>query len=93
MNKYHVTDIELYTTEMGDWDPEWMLSDKEVYVLNRRWLGRWKAKDEDDLLDQIFNLSGFPVETMTYKTNNVTVSYPRYEEVSNVWSITSTKRS
>ena len=42
MNKYHVTDIELYTT---------------------------------------------------YKTNNVTVSYPRYKEVSNVWSITSTKRS
>ena len=83
MNKYHVTDIELYTVEMGDGDPEWMLSDQEVYVLNRRCLGRWKAKDEDDLLDQIFNLSGFPVETMTYKTNNVTVSYPRYKEDSN----------
>ena len=84
MNKYHVTDIELYTTEMGDGDPEWMLSDQEVYVLNQRCLGRWKAKDEEDLLDQIFNFSGFPVETMTYKTNNVSVSYPRYEEVSNV---------
>ena len=84
MNKYHVTDIELYTVEMGDGDPEWMLSDLEVYVLKRRCLGRWKAKDEEDLLDQIFNFSGFPVETMTYKTNNVSVSYPRYEEVSNV---------
>ena len=84
MNKYHVTDIELYTVEMGDGDPEWMLSDQEVYVLNRRCLGRWKDKDEEDLLDQIFNFSGFPVETMTYKTNNVSVSYPRYEEVSNV---------
>ena len=84
MNKYHVTDIELYTTEMGDGDPEWMLSDQEVYVLNQRCLARWEAKDEEDLLDRIFNYSGFPVETMTYKTNNVTVSYPRYEEVSNV---------
>ena len=82
MNKYHVTDIELYTTEMGDGDPEWMLSDQEVYVLNQRCLARWEAKDEEDLLDRIFNYSGFPVETMTYKTNNVTVSYPRYEEVS-----------
>ena len=84
MNKYHVTDIELYTVEMGDGDPEWMLSDQEVYVLNRRCLCRLKAKNEDDLLDQIFNFSGFPVENMTYKTNNVIVKYPRYEKVSNV---------
>ena len=81
MNKYHITDIELYTTEMGDGDPEWMLSAQEVYVLNQRCLTRWEAKDEDDLLDRIFNYSGFPVETMTYKINNVTVSYPRYGEV------------
>ncbi len=83
MNKYHVTDIELYTTEMGDGDPEWMLSDQQVYVLNQRCLGRWKAKDEEDLLDQIFNLAGFPVETMTYKINNLSISYPRYKEDSN----------
>ena len=66
MNRYHVTEIELYTTEMGDGDPELMLSDKEVYVLNQRCLGRWKAKDEDDLKDQIFNFSGFPVETIKF---------------------------
>ena len=84
MNKYHVTDIELYTVEMGDGDPEWMLSDQEVYVLNRRCLGRWKAKNEDDLINQIEDFIGHPIETMTYKTNNVSVSYPRYEEVSNV---------
>ena len=84
MNKYHVTDIDLYLCEIGDGDPQWQLSQQEEYVLNRRCLGRWKAKDEEDLLDQIFNFSGFPVETMTYKTNNVSVSYPRYEEVSNV---------
>lgn len=77
MNKYQITDMELYTTEMGDGDPEWMLSDKEVYVLNQRCIGRWKAKDEDDLLEQVFNLTGFPVETMTYKTNKKTISYPR----------------
>ena len=81
---YHVTDIELYTVEMGDGDPEWMLSDQEVYVLNRRCLGRWKAKNEDDLINQIEDFIGHPIETMTYKTNNLTVSYPRYEEVSNV---------
>tara|TARA_R100000734_G_C3286917_1_gene79441 strand:- start:14 stop:265 length:252 start_codon:yes stop_codon:yes gene_type:complete len=80
MNKYKIIDIELYTTEMGDGDPEWMLSDQEVYVLNQRCLGRWKAKDEDDLKDQIFNFSGFPVETMTYKINNLTVSYPHYKK-------------
>ena len=84
MNKYVITDIELYTTEMGDGDPEWMLSDKEVYVLNQRCLGRWKAKNEDDLLEQIFNLTGFPVENMRYKTNNVIISYPRYGEETNV---------
>ena len=65
--KFLVTDIELYTTEMGDGDPELMLSDKEVYVLNQRCLGRWKAKDEDDLKNQIFNFSGFPVETINYE--------------------------
>ena len=81
MNKYHVTDIELYTVEMGDGDPEWMLSDQEVYVLNRRCLGRWKAKNEDDLINQIEDFIGHPIETMTYKTNNLTVKYPRYEEV------------
>ena len=45
MELYKVTDIELYTTEMGDGIPEFMLSDQEVYVLNQRCLGRWKAKN------------------------------------------------
>ena len=89
MELYKVTDIELYTTEMGDGIPEFMLSDQEVYVINRRCLGRWKAKNEDDLLEQIFEFSGFPVENMTYKTfqkNGIkTISYPRYEVTS--WDI------
>ena len=67
MNLYKVKEIELYTTEMGDGIPEFMLSDKEVYVLNQRCLGRWTAKNEDDLRDQIFDFSGFPVETIKYE--------------------------
>ena len=66
MKLFLVTDIELYTTEMGDGDPELMLSDREVYVLNQRCLGRWKAKNEDDLREKIFDFSGFPVETIDY---------------------------
>ena len=66
MKLFLVTDIELYTSEMGDGDPEWMLSDQEVYVLNQRCLGRWKAKNEDDLREKIFDFSGFPVETIDY---------------------------
>ena len=80
MNKYHVTDIDLYLCEIGDGDPQWQLSQQEEYVLNRRCLGRWEAKDEDDLIDRIEDFIGHPIETMTYKTNNVTVSYPRYGE-------------
>ena len=67
MELYKVTDIELYTTEMGDGIPEFMLSDQEVYVLNQWCLGRWKAKNEDDLKDQIFDFIGFPVETIHYE--------------------------
>ena len=80
MNKYHVTDIDLYLCEIGYGDPQWQLSQQEEYVLNRRCLGRWIAKNEDDLINQIEDFIGHPIETMTYKTNNLTVSYPRYEE-------------
>ena len=77
MKLFYVTDIELYLTEVGDGDPELQLTQQEEYVLNQRCLTRWEAKDEEDLLDRIFNFAGFPVETMTYKTNNVIISYPR----------------
>ena len=71
MNKYYVTDIELYTTEMGDGDPELMLSDQEVYVLNQRCLGMWTAYSEDDLRNRIFNFSGFPVETIKFTVKEI----------------------
>tara|TARA_B100001778_G_scaffold42382_1_gene30560 strand:+ start:194 stop:406 length:213 start_codon:yes stop_codon:yes gene_type:complete len=67
MKLYKVTDIELYTTEVGDGDPELQLTQQEVYVLNQRCLGRWRAKNEDDLREKIFDFSGFPVETINYE--------------------------
>ena len=85
MNKYLVTDIDPYLCEIGDGDPEFQLSQQEEYVLNQRCKGtRWKAKDEDDLINQIEDFIGHPIETMTYKTNNLIVKYPSYrnEEVS-----------
>ena len=65
--KYLVTDIDLYLSEVGDGDPELQLTQQEEYVLNRRCLGRWKAKNEDDLRDQIFDFSGYPVESIKYQ--------------------------
>ena len=85
MNKYLVTDIDLYLCEIGDGDPEFQLSQQEEYVLNQRCKGtRWKAKDEDDLINQIEDFIGHPIETMPSKTNNLIVKYPSYrnEEVS-----------
>ena len=65
--KYLVTDIDLYLCEIGDGDPEFQITRQEEYALNRRCLGRWKAKNEDDLRDQIFDFIGFPVETIKYQ--------------------------
>ena len=65
--KFLVPDIELYLTEVGDGDPELQLTQQEEYVLNQRCLGRWRAKNEDDLREKIFDFSGFPVETIKYQ--------------------------
>ena len=67
MKIYKVTDIELYTTEVGDGDPELQLTQQEVYVLNQRCLGRWRAKNEDDLRDRIFNFIGYHAEHLKYE--------------------------
>ena len=68
--KFLVKEIELYTTEMGDGIPEFMLSDKEVYVLNQRCLGRWTAKDEDDLKDKIYDFIGYHPEFIDYEVKS-----------------------
>ena len=65
--KYLVTDIDLYLCEVGDGDPDLQFTPQEEYVMHQRCLGRWKAKNENDLRDQIFDFIGFPVETIKYQ--------------------------
>ena len=65
--KYLVTDIDLYLCEIGDGDPEFQITRQEEYVLNRRCLGRWKAKNEDDLRDQIEDFIGYHAEHLKYE--------------------------
>ena len=65
--KFLVTDIDLYLCEIGDGDPEFQITKQEEYVINRRCLGRWTAKDEDDLRNQIEDFSGYPIETINYE--------------------------
>ena len=67
MKHYQVTEIELYLSEVGDGDPELQLTQQEEYVLNQRCLGRWKAKNEDDLKDQIFDFIGYHAEHLKYE--------------------------
>ena len=66
MKLFYVTDIELYLSEVGDGDPDLQFTQQEEYVMHQRCLGRWKAKDEDDLRDKIFDFICFPVETIDY---------------------------
>ena len=49
MKLFYVTDIELYLSEVGDGDPDLQFTQQEEYVMHQRCLGRWKAKNEDDL--------------------------------------------
>ena len=64
---YQVREIELYLSEVGDGDPDLQFTPEEEYVMHQRCLGRWKAKNEDDLKDKIFDFIGFPVETIHYE--------------------------
>ena len=65
--KFLVKDIDLYTSEVGDGDPDLQLTDQEEYVMHQRCLGRWTAKNETDLRDQIFDFIGYPVESISYE--------------------------
>ena len=47
--KFIVKDIELYLCEVGDGDPDLQFTPQEEYVMHQRCLGRWTAKDVDDL--------------------------------------------
>ncbi len=65
--KFLVKDIDLYLSEVGDGDPDLQFTDQEEYVMHQRCLGRWTAKDETDLRDQIFDFIGYPVESISYE--------------------------
>ena len=65
--KFLVTDIDLYLSEVGDGDPDLQFTPQEEYVMHQRCLGRWTAKDEDDLRNQIEDFSGYPIETINYE--------------------------
>ena len=65
--KFNVTDIELYLCEVGDGDPDLQFTAQEEYVMHQRCLGRWTAKDENDLRDQIFDFIGYHAESIEYQ--------------------------
>ena len=65
--KFLVKDIELYLSEVGNGDPDLQFTDQEEYVMHRRCLGRWTAKDEDDLKDKIYDFIGYHAEFIDYE--------------------------
>ena len=67
MHLYKVTDLDLYLSEVGDGDPDLQFTPQEEYVMHQRCLGRWRAKNEDDLRNQIYDFIGYPVETIKYE--------------------------
>ena len=65
--KFIVKDIDLYLSEVGAGDPDLQYTQQEEYVMHQRCLGRWRAKNEDDLRNQIYDFIGYPVETIKYE--------------------------
>ena len=65
--KFLVKDIELYLSEVGDGDPDLQFTPQEEYVMHQRCLGRWTAKDEDDLRNRIEDFIGYPIEDISYE--------------------------
>ena len=65
--KFLVKDIELYLSEVGDGAPDLQFTAQEEYVMHRRCLGRWTAKDEDDLKEKIFDFIGYHPEFIDYE--------------------------
>jgi len=67
MISYHVYDLDLYLSEVGDGEPELQFTRQEEYELHRKCLRRWRAKDERDLKNKIEKFIGYPVESIKYK--------------------------
>ena len=70
MKLFSVKHIELYLAEVGDGDPDLQFTQQEEYVMHQRCLGRWKAKNEDDLKDQIFDFIGYHAEHLKYEVRS-----------------------
>ena len=68
--KFIVKDIELYLCEVGDGDPDLQFTPQEEYVMHQRCLGRWTAKDEDDLKEKIFDFIGYHPEFIDYEVKS-----------------------
>ena len=62
-----VKDLELYLSEVGDGDPDLQNTPQEEYAMHQRCLGRWRAKDEDDLKEKIFDFIGYHPEFIDYE--------------------------
>ena len=65
--KFIVKDIDLYLSEVGDGDPDLQFTKQEEYVMHRRCLGRWTAKNEKHLKSRIEDFIGYPVEDIKYE--------------------------
>ena len=70
MKLFSVKHIELYLAEVGDGDPDLQFTPQEEYVMHQRCLGRWKAKNEDGLKDQIFDFIGYHAEHLKYEVRS-----------------------
>ena len=65
--KFIVKDIDLYLSEVGDGDPDLQFTQQEEYVMHRRCLGRWTARNEKHLKERIFDFIGYHVEDIKYE--------------------------
>lgn len=65
--KYLVTDIEFYLDEIGDGDPDLQFTYDEEIALRDRYLGRYEANNENDLIDLITDKSGYEITNIYYE--------------------------
>ena len=73
MKLFYVTYVDLYLSEVGDGDPDLQYTQQEEYVMHQRCLGRWKAKDEDDLKDKIFDFTHTIIGIETLFTHTISI--------------------
>ena len=65
--KFNVKDIEFDFDEFGDGNPEWQLTFDEEREIHDSALGIWDTSDEDDLIEQITQLSGWCIKSIDYE--------------------------